>query len=121
MAPNSGNDEVQLTNDDVGDQDLEPVMVTMVFDTDDPETLLGILSRYVVVSRTQDGCRNIDMVASTIVPGRLTLVQKWNSVEHQQTHFDSPAMVTMADACTGLLSRPPEIDLHEPVTMHDMR
>ncbi len=121
MAPNSTNDEVQLTNDDVGDPDLEPVMVTMVFDTEDPEALLAVLSHYVVVSRTQDGCRNIDMVASTIIPGRLTLVQKWDSVDHQRTHFDSPAMVTMADACSGLLSRAPEIDLHEPVTMHDMR
>ena len=121
MAPSEHGDEVQLTNDDVGDPDLDPVMVTMVFDTDDAEALLAVLSHYVVVSRTQDGCRNIDMVASTTRPGRLTLVQKWNSVEDQRAHFDSPAMVTMADACTGLLTRAPDIDLHEPVTMHDLR
>ena len=41
--------------------------------------------------------------------------------EHaQQTHFDSAEMVEMATACTGLLSRPPTIDLFEGLSAHDL-
>ncbi len=100
--------------------DIEVAMVTMTFDTTDMETLLGVLSKYVVISRSQDGCRNIDLGASTTVEGRFMIVQKWESIEAQQAHFDSPAMIEMAESCRGILSKAPTIDLIEPITVHDL-
>jgi len=95
-------------------------MVTMTFETQNPEQLLAVLSKYIVLSRMDSAARNIDLVASTTRPGRLTLIEKWDSKEAQQAHFDSSTMVEMATACTGLLTAPPEIDLHEAVSMHDL-
>lgn len=100
--------------------DIEPVMVTMTFETDQVEQLLAVLSKYVVLSRMDSAARNIDLVASVTRPGRFTVIEKWQSSESQQAHFDSDVMVEMASACTGILSAPPDIDLHEAVTMHDL-
>ena len=100
--------------------EMEPIMVTLGFRTEQPDALLGVLSKYVVLCRGDDGCRNVDLVASVTSPGRFLIVQKWESAQHQASHFDSPTMVEMATACTGLLSEPPSIDLHEAVTMHDL-
>lgn len=111
----SEDDQIQQEPDEI-----EPIMVTMEFKTDSPDAMLGILSKYVVLSRSQEGCRNVDLVASMTTPGRFLIVQKWESAEHQTTHFDSSTMVEMATACTGLLTEPPNIDLHEAVTMHDL-
>jgi quinol monooxygenase YgiN len=102
-----------------GDE-VDLVVVTMTFDTADPDPLLALLSKYVVVSRGQPGCRNIDLVASATVPGRFVIVQKWDSPAAQRAHFDSAEMVEMAQGCTGLLSAPPAIDLYEPISAHDL-
>lgn len=104
-----------------GTSDVDLVVVTMTFDAADPERLLALLSKYVVVSRGHDGCRNIDLVASATVPGRFLVVQKWATPHAQREHFDSPAMVEMAQGCTGLLTGPPAIDLYEPISAHDLR
>lgn len=107
-------------NDRSGDaEDLEPVMVTLTFQTDQPDPLMSVLAKYVVLSRGHPGCRNIDFVASATTPGRLLVVEKWDSAAAQRTHFDSAEMVTMAQSCDGLLTGPPEIDLYEGVSMHD--
>jgi quinol monooxygenase YgiN len=108
MAPDPS-DEVELT------------MVTMVFDALDPESLQSVLARYVVLSRGHPGCRNIDLAMSTTQPNRFVIVQKWERPADQQAHFDSADMVTMADGCTGLLSGPPQIDLLEPISAHDLK
>ena len=84
------------------------------------ERLLAVLARYVVVSRGHPGCRNIDLCASVATPGRYLVIEKWESPEHQQAHFDSPEMVEMARACNGLLSEPPNIDLLEGISAHDL-
>ena len=55
------------------------------------------------------------------VPGRHLLVQKWETPEHQRRHFDSAVMVEMAGACDGLLTAPPEVDLSEATSAHDLR
>ena len=99
--------------------DLEPVMVTLSFRTDQPDELMTVLSKYVVVSRGQPGCRNIDFVASVTTPGRFLVVEKWDSAAHQRAHFDSDEMVEMASSCDGLLTEPPDIDLFDGVSMHD--
>jgi quinol monooxygenase YgiN len=98
----------------------EPVLVTLRFDTEQPEALLDLLARYVVVSRTHQGCRNMDLVASITVPGRYLVVQKWAAPADQRRHFDSDDMVSFARACTGLLRHAPEVDLYDGISMHDL-
>jgi quinol monooxygenase YgiN len=101
-------DEVQLT------------VVTMTFEASEPERLAAVLSRYVVLSRAHPGCRNIDLCASMTRPGRYVIIQKWATPEAQRAHFDSPEMVEMAEACVGLLAAPPDIDLLDGVSAHDL-
>jgi quinol monooxygenase YgiN len=95
-------------------------MVTMVFDAADPDGLQSVLAKYVVLSRGHPGCRNIDLCASATTPGRFVIIQKWATPEAQQVHFDSSEMVEMASACTGLLTKPPAIDLLEAISAHDL-
>jgi quinol monooxygenase YgiN len=101
-------------------EDVELTMVTMVFDSSDSEALQSILAKYVVLSRGHPGCRNIDLCASATTPGRFVIVEKWDSPTAQRAHFDSDDMVEMATACTGLLTRPPVIDLLESISAHDL-
>jgi quinol monooxygenase YgiN len=100
--------------------DVELTLVTMRFDAADPARLLAVLSKYVVVSRGQPGCRNIDLAASATSPGRYVVIQKWESPMAQQAHFDSPAMVEMARSCEGILAGPPAIDLLDGISVHDL-
>ena len=100
--------------------DVELTMVTLVFDSSDSEALQAILAKYVVLSRGHPGCRNIDLCVSATTPGRFVIVEKWDSPAAQQVHFDSTDMVEMASACTGLLTRPPSIDLLEAISAHDL-
>jgi quinol monooxygenase YgiN len=100
--------------------DAEITLVTMRFQATDPEKLLGVLSKYVVLSRQQPGSRNIDLTASVTNPGRFVVIQKWDSPESQRAHFDSSEMVEMAQACVGILAEPPEIDLLEGLSAHDL-
>jgi quinol monooxygenase YgiN len=100
--------------------DVEVTIVTLVFDASDPEALLRVLSKYVVVSRNHDGCRNIDLAASATVEGRFVIIEKWASAEAQGAHFDSADMVEMASSCEGLLRRPPRIDLLFGISAHDL-
>ena len=101
-------------------EDVEVTVVTMVFDATDPETLLSVLAKYVVLTRGQEGCRNVDLCASVTTPDRVVIIQKWESPEAQAAHFDSPEMVEMARACVPLLSAPPAIDLLEGISAHDL-
>ena len=100
--------------------DVELTMVLMTFDASDAAQLQAVLARYVVVSRGHRGCRNIDLCASVTSPGRFTIIEKWDSPEIPRAHFDSAEMVEMAQACGGLLSAPPGIDLLEGISAHDL-
>ena len=92
----------------------------MRFDAADPSPLLAVLSKYVVMTRMELGCRNIDLCASVTHPNRYLLVQKWESADAQRRHFDSAAMIEMATACTGLLAAAPDIDLWDGPSAHDL-
>ena len=105
---------------DSGGARVELTIVTMRFDAADPARLLGVLSKYVVMTRMQPGCRNIDLCASATRPGRYLLIQKWESADAQRAHFDSPAMVAMATTCAGLLASAPDIDLWDGPSAHDL-
>ncbi len=101
--------------------EVELAIVTMQFDAADPNALLAILSKYVVLTRMEPGCRNVDLCSSYTRPGRYLLIQKWDSPAAQRAHFDSAVMVEMAKSCTGLLTAPPEIDLWDGPSAHDLR
>ena len=100
--------------------EVELTVVVMRFAASEPERLLSVLAKYVVLARGHPGCRNVDLVASVTQPGRLVVIQKWDSPEAQRAHFDSADMVEMAEACRGLLSEPPDIDLLDAITAHDL-
>ncbi len=100
--------------------EIELVIVTMIFEATDAERLLPVLSKYVVVSRGHDGCRNIDLCASVTTPNRFVIIEKWASMDAQRAHFDSADMVEMAQACQGLLTAPPSIDLLDGISAHDL-
>jgi quinol monooxygenase YgiN len=101
--------------------DVELTVVTLRFDAVDDAALLAALSRYVVVSRMAEGCRNIDLLSSVTQPGRHLVIEKWESSQHQRAHFDSDAMIEMAMGCTGVLAGPPQIDLWDATSAHDLR
>jgi quinol monooxygenase YgiN len=103
--------------------EVELSIVTLVFDgADGPasERLVSVLSKYVVLSRQQDGCRNIDLCHSVTKPGRFVVIEKWETPAAQQAHFDSAEMVEMAQACDGLLTQRPTIDLLEGISAYDL-
>jgi quinol monooxygenase YgiN len=100
--------------------EIEVTIVTLRFDASDNAGLLAVLSKYIVLARREDGCRNIDLVSSVTKPGRHLVIEKWESPDHQRRHFDSELMVEMATACTGILAAPPEIDLWEATSAHDL-
>src|SRR3954467_15639834 len=100
--------------------DVALTVVTMVFQASDPERLLAVLAKYVVVSRGAPGSRNIDLCASATQDDRFLVIEKWESPEAQRVHFDSPEMVEMAENCRGLLASPPDIDLFEGISAHDL-
>jgi quinol monooxygenase YgiN len=103
-----------------GDTDVDLAIVTMRFDASDVESLMAVLSKYVVLTRMQPGCRNIDLCASATRPGRLLIVEKWETAAAQRAHFDSDVMVEMAASCNGLLAAAPEIDLWDAASAHDL-
>jgi quinol monooxygenase YgiN len=100
---------------------VELAIVTMTFETTDDAALLAILSKYIVLTRMQDGCRNVDLCSSVTRPGRHLVVQKWETPQHQRIHFDSDVMVDMAESCVGVLSGAPDVDLWDATSAHDLR
>ena len=118
---------IGMTDDvnDEADVEVEIVVVTMQFDAiDDAELhdeLRSVLSKYVVLARMEPGCRNVDLISSVTQERRHLVIEKWESPDSQRRHFDSAVMVEMASGCTGLLSRPPHIDLWEATSAHDLR
>jgi quinol monooxygenase YgiN len=122
-VPDGGilNSDASTTGDGTGGGEVELVVVTMRFDAGDEPQLLAVLSKYIVVTRMEPGCRNVDLVSSVTNPGRHLVIEKWESPEHQRNHFDAPSMVEMATACIGLLAGAPDIDLWDATSAHDLR
>lgn len=100
--------------------EVELVVVTLAFDAADVASLIAVLSKYVVLTRMEEGCRNVDMVLSDTRPNRILVVEKWESQEAQRTHFDGRNMVDMAKSCAGLLVGAPDIDLWRSMSAHDL-
>jgi quinol monooxygenase YgiN len=102
--------------------EVELAMVTGVFDarTGRESELAAALAKYVVLTRNRDGCRNVDLVASTLHPGRLTVVEKWISPDAARSHLDAAETVEMASTVLDLLARPPDLDLLEAISAQDL-
>ena len=100
--------------------EVDLVIVTLAFDAADQEALARVLAAYVVLTRREEGCRNVDLCAGAGPTGRFVVIEKWESPTHQRAHFDGPAMVSMASACQGLLTRAPQIELLESISAHDL-
>jgi quinol monooxygenase YgiN len=106
----------------IADAGVELTVMMGVFDAAaGRETdLAGVLARYVVVSRSAEGCRNIDLVASLITPGRFVVYEKWESPEAQANHMAGATMAEMAEEVSPLLSSAPDLGLFVAVSAHDL-
>jgi len=102
------------------DDDLDIALITMTFQASDIDELLTVLSKYVVMTRNEAGCRNVDLCSSLSDAARVVVIQKWESAEAARAHFDAPVMVEMAQSCVGILTGPPDIDLLEGISAHDL-
>jgi len=100
--------------------EVELTIVTMRFDAADPGALLPVLAKYVVLTRMDPACRNVDLCTSVTSPGQFLVIEKWESPAAQRVHFDSREMVEMAQACAGVLTGPPQIDLWDGPSAHDL-
>jgi len=84
------------------------------------DQLLAHLARYVVLSRDEPGCRNVDLCASMTHAGRVVVIEKWAGAADQRAHFDGPAMGSLAAAARDAGASPPGMDLLEGISMHDL-
>ena len=102
--------------------DLEIALLTATFDaTPGAESdLAATLARYVVLTRHEPSCRNVDLVTSITHPGRFLLIEKWDSADAVQAHLNSALMTEMAQAALPSLASKPEIDLYDTISAHDL-
>jgi quinol monooxygenase YgiN len=78
------------------------------------------LARYVVLTRSVPGCRNVDLALSASVPGRYLVVEKWDDPDAQRAHLDADVTVEMATTVRPLLAEAPELELHEGISAYDL-
>ena len=84
------------------------------------EALLGALARYVVLTRHEPACINVDLVASVTHAGRFLVVEKWASADAVRHHLDSPLMTDMARAAIESIRAKPAIDLYDAISAYDL-
>ena len=107
---------------DPNEADVEIAVLTASFDARPgaEEALLAALSRYVVLTRHEPTCRNVDLVASVTHPGRFLVIEKWESAVAIRAHLDSALMTEMATAAVAAIDVPPSIDLYDSISAHDL-
>jgi len=84
------------------------------------EALAAVLAKYVVLTRRHPQCRNVDLVASVLHPGRFTVIEKWIGGETPRRHLDDPETVELAEAAAPLLATPPDLDLCDAISAQDL-
>ena len=110
--------------DDLGSRDSGEILIVVGIFTAIPgseSSLAGVLSRYTVLTRGNPGCRNVDLAASLIEPGRFVLIEKWADESAQRLHADSNEMVAMAEDALPLLQSAPVLDLTLGISAHDLK
>jgi quinol monooxygenase YgiN len=102
--------------------EVEIAVLTATFDARPgaEEALLAALSRYVVLTRHEPECRNVDLVASVTRTGRILVIEKWESADAVQRHLDSALMTEMATAAITAVAAKPEIDLFDAISAYDL-
>jgi quinol monooxygenase YgiN len=100
----------------------EIALLTATFDAQPgaEEPLLAALARYVVMTRREPACRNVDLVASMTRGGRFCVIEKWESADAVQAHLDSRLMSDMAHEVMSTLATKPAIDLFDTISAHDL-
>src|SRR5215216_1153553 len=82
--------------------------------------LAAVLAKYVVLTRSRPHCRNVDLVASGSRPGRLVVIEKWESADDARAHLDAAETVEMATAARDVLAVAPDLDLFESISAQDL-
>jgi quinol monooxygenase YgiN len=102
--------------------EVEMVVLTAAFDAraDHEGELAAVLARYVVLTRGEAACRNVDLLTSATQSGHFMLIEKWDSAEEARAHLDTPLMTDMAAAAVPLLATKPRIDLYDTISAHDL-
>ncbi len=93
---------------------------TFVANADDVATLAGLLSRWVVMTRGEPGCRNVDLLASTTQAATFRVIEKWVDGDAMQRHLDSPATAELATEIVPVLAEAPSFELYDAVSAHDL-
>jgi quinol monooxygenase YgiN len=105
------------------DGGLDLTVVTLELDARDAsavEQLARALARYVVMTRGETGCRNVDLCHSRAHPERFLVVEKWSSSEAHEAHAGGANLSGLASAAAALLARPPTVDVLDAVSAHDL-
>jgi quinol monooxygenase YgiN len=102
--------------------ELEMVVLTAAFISrpDHEGELAAVLARYVVLTRGEDACRNVDLLTSATQSGRFLVIEKWDSADAARAHLDTPLMIDMAAAAVPLLAEKPTIDLLDAISAQDL-
>ena len=95
-------------------------MVLLRLNASDIPGVAAILSNYVVSTRQVTGCRNVDLCQSVTTPSRFTVIEKWVSADAQERHFNGPVTENLARSCARRLLEPPDIDLLDAISAHDL-
>ena len=82
--------------------------------------LAAVLARYVVLTRQEARCRNVDLLASATQSGRFLVIEKWESADAARAHLDTTLMTDMAAAAVPLLAEQPAVDLHDSISAYDL-
>src|SRR6185369_7634116 len=99
----------------------EIAVLTASFDAraDHEGELAAVLARYVVLTRGEEACRNVDLLTSATQSGRFVVIEKWDSAEAARAHLDTRLMIEMAAAAVPLLAGKPVIDLLDAISAQD--
>jgi quinol monooxygenase YgiN len=104
----------------VADLELAVVIGSFEARTGRDGELAAVLAKYVVLTRRQPRCRNVDLVASASTPGRVMVIEKWESADDARAHLDEAETVEMARAARDLLASSPDLDLYESISAQDL-
>jgi len=103
--------------------DVEVAVMTATFTArpDREADLAAVLARYVVLTRGEPGCRNVDLLTFATESGKFLVIEKWETAADVRKHLDTELMTGMAAAAVPLLAEQPTIDLLDTISAHDLR
>ncbi len=103
-----------------GDVEIAVLTAALTARPDHESELAAVLARYVVLTRGEEACRNVDLLTSATQSGRFLVIEKWESADAARAHLDTPLMIDMAAAAVPLLAEKPTIDLLDAISAHDL-